>query len=120
MPDHQTKFNAIPQSYPFNGWRQSGLAQYTADACSAFAAVFDRLIHNLVQAGESATEQSKLKFIQQAVEALNELNEQDESLIETGEREDLCALVNLVAVTCGLDPAMYGDGEGPASEWRNW
>ena len=120
MPDYHSKFNAIPVSYPFSRWQQSGLEQYTKEACAEFAAVFDRLRHKLVQAGEFAPDTSKLELIRQAVVELNRLNEQDESLIETGEREELCALVNLVAVSCGLNPAAYGDGEGPASEWREW
>jgi len=94
--------------------------QYTPEVCAAFAAVFDRLIEKLIQIGEGASEQSKLDLLHEAVEALNTLNEQDENLIETGEREDLCALVHLVTTACGLDPSKYGDGEGPAGEWREW
>ncbi len=120
MSGYQSKFDAAVSSYPFTRWQQSGLEQYTPEACAAFAAIFDRLIQSLVHAGEDATEQSKLALLQQAVNELNILNEEDESLIETGEREDLCALVNLVTVACGLDPSKYGDGEGPASEWRDW
>ena len=120
MSGYQSKFDAAVSSYPFARWQQSGLEQYTPEACAAFAAVFNRLVGELVQAGESATEQSKLELLRRAVEELNALNEQDESLIETGEREDLCALVNLVTAACGLDPSKYGDGEGPASEWREW
>ena len=120
MSVYQSKFDVAVSSYPFTRWQQSGLEQYTPEACAAFTAIFDRLVQNLVSAGEGATEQSKLEFLHQAVNELNTLNEEDESLIETGEREDLCALVNLVTVACGLDPKKYGDGEGPASEWRDW
>ena len=120
MSDYPTKFEAAVSTYPFKRWQQGGMEQYTEEACAAFAAVFDRLIHGLVRAGESASEQSKLDLLHQAVDELNALNEQDDSLIETGEREDLCELVNRVTVACGLDPAKYGDGEGPASEWREW
>jgi hypothetical protein len=41
-------------------------------------------------------------------------------MIETGEREELCELFNLMAVDCGIDPGKYGGGEGLASEWRDW
>jgi len=120
MPDYRSRFDSVVARYPFQRWQQSGLEQYTAKSCAAFTEVFDQLIAGLVDLGEQATEQAKLDLIKNAVEKLNALNEDDESLIETGEREDLCELVNLVASACGLDPSRYGDGEGPASEWRDW
>jgi hypothetical protein len=120
MSGYRSKFDAPISSYPFARWQKSGLEQYTPEACAAFTAIFDRLVKGLVRAGEDATEQSKLELLHQAVNDLNALNQKDENLIETGEREELCALVNLVTVACGLDPRKYGDGEGPASEWREW
>jgi len=120
MSDYRTKFDEAVSAYPFPRWQQSGLAQYSEEACGAFAAVFDRLIQELVRAGEGASEQTKRDLFHQAVDALNALNEQDESLIETAEREDLCELVNRITVACGLDPSQYGVGEGLASEWREW
>lgn len=120
MSDYRANFDPVVAKYPFLRWQQSGLEQYTPEACAAFAEVFDQLVARLIDIGEQATEQAKLDAIRSAVEELNTLNEEDDSLIETGEREDLCALVNLVASACGLDPKKYGDGEGPASEWRDW
>jgi hypothetical protein len=120
MADYRSRFDTAVAAYPFVRWRQNGLPQYTAAACAAFAAVFDRLIEGLVSLGEAASEPAKLTLIQQAVEALNALNAADETLIETGEREELCALVNRVTAACGLDPAQYSDGEGPAGAWREW
>ncbi len=120
MTNYRSKFDPVVAKYPFQHWQQSGLQQYTEESCAAFASVFDRVIEKLVDLGEHATEQTRLDAIRSAVEELNTLNKEDDSLIETGEREDLCELVNLVASTCGLDPSKYGDGEGPASEWREW
>jgi hypothetical protein len=120
MSGYESKFTDAIASYPFGRWQQSGMEQYTPEACAEFAAIFDRLIAALVRDGESATEQVKLEHLRTAIKELNTLNEQDESLIETGEREDLCALVNLITTACGMDPSKYGDGEGPASEWREW
>lgn len=54
-----------------------------------------------------------------AIERTNELDAETE-MIETGEREDLCELTNRISVAAGLDPEDYGDGEGLASEWRDW
>ncbi len=120
MPDYSSKLTDTKASYPFKRWEESGLEQYTPEACGAFVGVFDRLINDLVAKGESASEEQKLESFHQAGIALNALNEEDESLIETGEREDLCELSNIVAVAAGLDPSKYGGGEGPASEWRDW
>ena len=120
MPDYPNKLSAAKAHYPFKRWAGSGLDQYTEESCSAFARVFDNLIERLISLGETASEADKLESFHVAVVALNALNETDESLIETGEREDLCELCNVVAVAAGLDPKNYGDGEGPASEWRDW
>lgn len=120
MSDYSDRLNATKAGYPFRRWQESGLEQYTAEACSAFAGVFDQLIAELLQVGPEAAEPVMLAAFEKTVIALNTLNESDESLIETGEREDLCELVNTITVAAGLDPSKYGDGEGPASEWRDW
>lgn len=120
MSTYTDRLRSTRTKYPFNRWQASGLDQYTPEACAGFTQVFDGLLEDLIEAGPAASDERKLAAIQKAVEALNALNEQDDLLIETGEREDLCELVNLVAVAAGLDPTKYGDGEGPASEWRDW
>lgn len=114
------RLNSAKEHYPFGQWAESGLEQYTDEACASFAAVFDQLIEKLAALGESSPEENKIKAFQEAVEALNALNAADETLIETGEREDLCGLCNAVATAAGIDPGKYGNGEGPASEWREW
>jgi hypothetical protein len=120
MSAYTDRLNATKTGYPFQRWSKSGLEQYTTKACAAFTDVFDKLIAELGQAGSDASEPAKLAAFEKAVVALNALNEADESLIETGEREDLCELINTITVAAGLDPSRYGDGEGPASEWREW
>ena len=120
MSDYAQKLSQAKSAYPFARWRESGLEQYTDEACASFAAVFDVLLQDLIALGDQASEEKKLAVFKKAVEALNALNEEDESLIETGEREDLCELCSVVATAAGLNPEDYGDGEGPASEWRDW
>lgn len=120
MPDYSSRLTDAKASYPFKRWEESGLDQYTPEACGAFVEVFDRLINDLVAKGENASEEQKLESFHQAGIALNTLNEEDDCLIETGEREELCELSNIIAVAAGLDPSKYGGGEGPASEWRDW
>ena len=70
--------------------------------------------------GVHAPEGKKIEAFRAAVIALNALNESDQSLIDTIAREDLCELCNVIATSAGIDPSDYGDGEGPASEWRDW
>ena len=120
MEAYESELNGVKGHYPFARWQQSGLDQYTEEACSAFAEIFDRLIADLAALGPEAAEAKKIELFKQAIEATNVLNEEDESLIETGEREELCELTNRIAVAAGIDPSKYGDGEGPASEWRDW
>lgn len=120
MSDFEADLNASKTHYPFGRWAESGLEQYTSQACGAFAEIFDKLIAELGQMGAAAPEEAKLGVFESAVLALNALNATDERLIETGEREDLCELVNAIAIASRLDPSKYGGGEGPASKWREW
>lgn len=118
-----TQLQSIPSGYPFSRWQENyslGLAQYTPENCALVQDVFDRLLLQLSQLGPDATKECQMAAMQQAVEALNDLNEHIDGLIETGEREDLCELLNQVSNAIGLDWTQYGDGEGPASEWREW
>ncbi len=120
MSDYAARLAETKTKYPFTRWAKSGLPQYTPAACISFAEVFDHLIQELTTLGESAAEGKKIEAFHEAVVKLNGLNEEDPSLIETGEREDLCELCNILAAAAGIAPEKYGDGEGPASEWRDW
>jgi len=127
---YENDFLQIQEKYPFSQWKtyaevgedgEAGLEQYTEENCDAVRKVLDTLISDLVILGQEVSEAEKIQKFQVAVQALNRLNDEtDGSLIETGEREELCELFNLIAVKAGIDPGKYGDGEGPASEWRDW
>jgi hypothetical protein len=127
---HETLLLEVKAKYPFDKWKtyaqpgkngEKGLEQYTEENCEAAKRILDTLISDLIDLGEEAPEEDKLQKYQVAVEALNTLNDEtDGSLIETGEREALCELFYVIALKNGLDPTKYGDGEGPASEWRDW
>jgi len=110
--------------YPFSNWGNSfehELAQYTKENCDKAKNIFDKLIDELISIGEDAGEETKLTLFHKAVEATNKLNEEcDDALIETAEREQLCELFNQITLAAGLNPDNYGDGEGIASEWREW
>lgn len=121
--EYQNKLNACKSTYPFKRWRDSfknGLEQYTEINCNKIEGVFDNLIAALVTAGENAAEKDKVTIFKTAILETNTLNDEIEGLIETGEREDLCELTDIITRGCGLDPEKYGAGEGLASEWREW
>ena len=116
------RLNRWRNNLPFSDWRtkvQLGLDQYTQANCDQAERILNELVHGLIKVGETAPEAKKVILFKAAVEALNALDAET-NMIETGEREELCELFNLIAVDCGIDPSKYGDGEGLASEWRDW
>jgi len=121
---YQDNLNESKKSYPFASWRaafENGLDQYTEENCNKAKAIFDNLISGLIELGENADEDKKVNLFKHAILATNALNEEcDDCLIETGEREDLCELTDVITKACGLNPEKYGDGEGLATEWREW
>src|SRR3981081_621618 len=112
MSEYSEKLCATKSRYPFASWANTAPDLYPHEVSAAFVRIFDVLITKLIDAGESASELRKLDAFREAVQTLNEM---ESDLIETGEREDLCELCNVIASAAGLDPAKYGAGEGPAS-----
>lgn len=114
---------ATKQFYPFEHWKtryDNGLTQYTEENCNKTQKAFDELINGLIKIGENASETQKTALFKAAILKTNQLNETIEGLIETEEREELCALINKITLACRLDPKKYGEGEGLAGEWREW
>ena len=125
--DFKSKLTAIESSYPFiDVWYEVNFKEhemdvYTLENCKKVRAIFDTLQSELIKLGLSADEKEKLKRFEKATLALNELDETSGGgLIETGEREDLCEIIDRIGMVCGLIPGNYGDGDGIASEWREW
>ena len=114
------RLEAAKSHYPFSDWHETGAEMYTDEVCARFAGIFDRLIQKLVAAGPGAEEEVKLELFEEAVRALNQISDEDEGLIETSERDELCVLCDVIAVAGGMEPARYGGGEGVATEWREW
>ena len=109
--------------YPFTKWRESynsGLEQYTEENCNKVKSIFDNLIEGLIIIGESAFKEEKVNLFKTAILSLNKLNDKIEGLIETGEREELCELIDQITRASGLNPKDFADGEGIADEWRDW
>lgn len=119
--NYQSKLLATKTNYPFEKWLtysegEEGLEQYTRKNCEAAAAIFDDLIASLIELGASASEDEKIGLFQEAVESLNTLNDQTD-LIETGEREELCDLLNQIGRAAGIE---VDEEEETVTEWRDW
>lgn len=121
---YSEKLTKTKELYPFESWRENffeyEMEQYTEENCNAAKKIFDTLIINLIEIGEDGNKITKVDYFEKAIKSLNELNNNDESLIETGEREDLCELIDQITIACGLNPVDYADGEGIADLYREW
>ena len=110
--DYAKRLFATKSKFQFEHW--------PSGARTAVTGVFERLLSELVVAGEGATEQQKIGCFTRAVAALNEIDRRDRTVIETDEAEQLVDIGNEIAKAAGLDPKKYGHGEGPLSAGRNW
>lgn len=122
---YSEKLEKKKESLPFIEWHNEkeeiGLEQYTKDNCNKAELIFKYLLSDLSEIGESAKEPEKIEKFKSAVLSLNSLNDSlDGAFIETGEREELCDLFDEITVLVGMNPSAYCDGEGIASEWRDW
>ncbi len=118
------KLNKTKELYPFKNWREAyfeyEMEQYTEENCNTAKKIFDDLINGLINLGENASEKNKIILFEKAIKDLNSLSNKDESIIETGEREDLCELIDQITLASGLDPNNYANGKGIADLWREW
>jgi len=97
------------------------MEQYTLENCNKAKKIMDDLIDDLVKIGIDANEEMKIEKFKKAVLEYNKLNDANNGeIIETGEREDLCQIMDDIGEASGIVPEKYGDGDGIASEWRNW
>jgi hypothetical protein len=127
---YREALEATKSSYPFDNWRElfkpvpeedfDGMEQYSPENCDKAQNIIDNLITGLLSLGENAGEQEKLNLFEKALLELNALDNEIEGLIETGEREDLCELIDRITTAAGLDPEDYADGGGIADLWREW
>lgn len=113
------KLELAKKYYPFEKWLTYDMDMYTEESCGKAQKILDNLLSGLLTLGEAASETEKIRLFEICVNALNDLNDED-GMIETGEREDLCELIDTIGTEAGIDPDKYGDGDGIASEWRDW
>jgi len=118
------KLEECKYEYPFARWRQNGieydLEDYSQENREAIEMIFDELIADLKTLPKDATAEDKVLLFKYAVLATNTMDRRIEGFIETGEREELCELMDQISIAAGLEPTEFADGEGIASEWREW
>ena len=119
-----SKLEKCKSEYPFARWRlnaiEHAMEQYSQENCEAIEMIFDELVADLKLLPDDATAEDKVLLFKYAVLATNTMNTRLDDLIETGEREDLCELMDQISIAAGLEPEELADGEGIASEWREW
>ncbi len=121
--DFATRLKSHKRLLPFKDWtakQDSGLEQYTPKNCAAVQRVFTQLIDQLVKCGETASEDTKFAVFDEAMVKLNVLSARVPDLIESEERDQLCAELEMVAAAAGLDIEKDEDGESRITARRDW
>jgi len=88
--------------------------------CKAIEMVFDELIADLKVLPNEATVKDKVYLFKYSVLANNTMDARINDLIETGQLEDLCELMDQISITIRLKPEEFDNGEGIVSELREW
>jgi hypothetical protein len=92
----------------------SGYAQEEINQCGK---LLDLFLTSLEKVPETSKNEYVLDVVKKVVLGLNKLNEDcDYSLIETGQREDLCELIITASKKAGLE----SNEEDVTEEWREW
>jgi hypothetical protein len=92
----------------------AGYTQADIDRC---AEIVDELLASLENVPQGKENESILNAVKVAVVKLNKLNDRcDGLLIETDQREQLCALIIAAAKRAGLVSSVYDITE----QWREW
>ena len=124
IPGYSDNLKSVKTRYPFSSWNPDKYGKSAILKRKNYDLAYDimnEMIDGLISLGESASESQKIPLFRKGVLAFNVLNDSLQgSLIETKQMEDLMNLFNLAATEAAIDPSKYGDGEGVASEWRDW
>ena len=92
---------------------------YTQKDVNKCKKILKHYVNSLIALKRKADDQKIMKCVEKAVKALNKLNEKTGyGLIETDQREDLCLLIQNMAIETGLSNT-EADGD-ITEEWREW
>lgn len=110
-------FEELKDNKPTLAWqeRMEEDEVFTVENIKATDEILDTYINRLKAFEGNVSEQDILKYVQEVVIGLNELNEQFDCFIETLEREELCEFIIEAANVAGLETE-----EDITEEWREW
>src|SRR5262245_33095041 len=98
----------------YNPEFDAGYTQKHVDRCSE---IIDDFLASLEKTPDAQKNEYIMDAVKETILRLNELNEKcDGNLILTGQREDLCKLIDLAARDAGLESSTYDI----TYEWREW
>ena len=104
---YKERLEQAKTSYPFKDWRgylNDGMTQYSKENCDRAVEIMDTLITDLAKAGLRAKQDLKIKLIEKAVIDFNYLDGMTgQTLIETGERDELGQLFDKIARLANID-----------------
>lgn len=111
-----TELQFIKRQFKFHCYEDYS-EPYTKENCDSVDGIVFKLIEKLEEhANKDETE--KLEFFKEAVLALNQMDDDIDGFISTGEREFLCDTFDEIAEAASLE---LGQSEGNAiSKWRTW
>lgn len=90
---------------------------YTKSHVEKCGAILDAFLSSVFSPSAKGSSDAIMASVKTAVLALNDLNDEcDGSLIETGQREEICELIISSATRAGLESEEYDITE----EWREW
>jgi len=112
---YKERLEEVKKSYPFETWRgyfNDGMTQYSKENCDRAVEIMDTLIEDLSKVGLRAKEYIKIELIKNAVYAYNLLDGMTgETLIETGQRDELGQLFEKLARIANIDLEQFEYGD---------
>lgn len=87
--------------------------------CAELMRVYAETLSKLTEPQGSSRDKKIMAAVKKLILSLNKLNEKtDYAMLETDERENICALVQDMAVACGLSD--LPDDDDVTGEWREF
>jgi hypothetical protein len=87
----------------------------SAKATKASRKIMRQTVTALIELGEKATEEDRLRVLQNCIEKFNQLDSSMDNFIETTVREDICDAFELLVLASGL-----GHRKDLGDQWREW
>ena len=113
-----TTLAALRNDKPTARWREDmadGDSNFSMAALRAADSALDEFLDALEQLGRPPSKDSALEAVKRVVERFNKLNRRHGSVVETSEREELCAFFDEALRAVGIE-----FDHDVTEEWRDW